>query len=437
MSGSMSQKPDQSVLAPAGDLPSNAPRLVPDLPAGAGAPAAVCFVVDDEPGIQNIVAGAAASFGIRVERFRNATKALAALKAVKPSLLFLDVSLEGSDAIDVIRGLHAGGFDGTVQLISGKDLVTLEEIKRVGERHGLTMLSPLHKPFRLEAVRTIIREHLERPVQKIEEVAKPAPAQSPPGRIDLEAMLRKNWLELWYQPKIDLAEMRFAGAEGLIRCRHPEKGIVPPSSFLPYADENSLMRLTEMVLRTALADWEKFAQIGFPFRLAINVPVEVLGKLPIHTIVREHRPKDKNWPGLILEVTEDQVVRDISLAHEIAAQLRIYDIVLAIDDFGTGYSHLVRLKELPFGELKLDRSLVTNCHEDQKNASLCQAAIDLAHRFRTRAVAEGIENTHELKALRQMGCDMGQGYLFGRPMPRDKLLSSLVQHATGKAATTS
>ena len=110
-----------------------------------------------------------------------------------------------------------------------------------------------------------------------------------------------------------------------------------------------------------------------------------------------------------------------------------YNIFLAIDDFGTGYSHLARLKELPFAELKLDRSLVTDCGVDEKNASLARAAIDLAHRFGTKAVAEGIEKTSELKALVQMGCDMGQGFLFAKPMPRDNLLSSLVRNAAVKA----
>ena len=430
----MNDKTRESIAT--ADAPAlRAPGLVPELPADAFAAGvrAVCVVVDDEPGIQNIVVAAAAALGCQVARFRSADKALEAIEKIKPTLLFLDVSLEGSDAIDVIRGLGTSGFTGTVQLMSGRDAQTMEEVRRVGERYSLTMLPPLRKPFRLEAVRTIVRQHLAAPAQKIETaVVKVAPEPSLPGRIDLEAMLRKNWLELWYQPKIDLKEMRFAGAEGLVRCRHPEQGIVPPGSFLPYADENSLIRLTELVLRAALADWEKFAQIGFPFRLAINVPVNVLVKLPIHALVRELRPKSENWPGIILEITEDQVIRDIPLVHEIATQLRIHDIMLAIDDFGTGYSHLARLKELPFAELKLDRSMVTNCGSEKDKALVCQAAIELTHRFGATAVAEGIENVSELKVLRQMGCDMGQGFLFAKPMPRDKLLALLVDHAANQ-----
>jgi EAL domain-containing protein (putative c-di-GMP-specific phosphodiesterase class I) len=136
----------------------------------------------------------------------------------------------------------------------------------------------------------------------------------------------------------------------------------------------------------------------------------------------------------MLEVTEDQALRDIPLLHEIATQLRIHDILLSVDDFGTGYSHLARLKELPFAEVKIDRSLVTNCGENKGNASLCHAAIELAHTLGMTAVAEGIESTTELETLIAMGCDLGQGYLFAKPMPPDELLSALVKLAANANA---
>lgn len=408
------------------------PPLAPALPRAAND--RMCFVIDDEPGIQNIVASAVTSLGYRAERFRTAAKALAAVPHFKPDLLFLDISLEGSDAIDVLRGLAAAGFTGTVQLMSGKDAVTLEEVRRVGERHNLTMRKALAKPFRLDAVRAVVREHLaELPVQKPNGDDGDHVLAAEPGHIDLDAMLRRNWLEVWYQPKIDLKKMQFSGAEALVRCRHPEKGLLSPASFLPQADERLLIRLTESVLLSALEDWRRFAQIGFPFKLAINVPVCVLGKLPIHTIVRDHKPQNDRWPGMIIEITEDQAMRDIPLLHEVATQLRIHDIHLSVDDFGMGYSHLARLKQLPFAEVKIDRSLVMNCGEDPNNASLCSAAINLAHGFGCAAVGEGIETAPELKTLLQLGCDFGQGYLFARPMSRDHLISMLVKNATTRA----
>jgi DNA-binding response OmpR family regulator len=214
------------------------PAIAPALPRGTNE-TSICFVVDDEPGIQNIIALAAKGFGMRAECFASAAKAIAALERFNPSLVFLDVSLEGSDAIDVIRGFGAAGYRGAVQLMSGKDPVTIEEVRRVGERHSLVMLPPLRKPFRLENLRTLIDAHLKSPAPKAEDAAKGYAANENDTRVDLDAMLRKNCIEVWYQPKIDLKKMQFAGAEALVRCRHPERGLLAPAAFLPDSRSSS------------------------------------------------------------------------------------------------------------------------------------------------------------------------------------------------------
>jgi EAL domain-containing protein (putative c-di-GMP-specific phosphodiesterase class I) len=388
----------------------------------------VCFVVEDEPGIRQIITYSLHDFGIPTREFGDACEVLSALDQMTPGMCFLDVSLQGSDAIDVIRGLAKHNFRGPVQLMSGKDPALLEEIRRVGERHSLNMLPVLPKPFRAEAVRKIIREHMR---EHLDQSSAAAPSLVPNAvpefgpNFDLDQLIREDRLQLWYQPKIDLRTRGLAGAEGLVRALHPDHGIVPPGAFLPNASEDSMLKLTETVIATAMRDWTELSQHGFLLRMALNVPVSALVRLPIAQIVRDCRPKSDAWPGLILEVTEDQVVRDISLAHEIATQLKIYNIVLAIDDFGTGYSHLARLRELPFAELKLDRNLVANCGEDETNAALCQTGIDLAHRFGSVAVAEGIEKNSEFEKLAKMGCDLGQGFLFAPPMAKDRFIALL------------
>jgi EAL domain-containing protein (putative c-di-GMP-specific phosphodiesterase class I) len=246
-------------------------------------------------------------------------------------------------------------------------------------------------------------------------------------RIEIGEALRNNWFEIWYQPKIDLKRKCLAGAEALARIRHPALGVLLPGSFLPAATEESIMLLTEHALLSTLRAWSTFDAAGFNLHLAINVPVSVLLKLPIPGIVRENRPKAEHWPGLILEVTEDQIVRDIALAHEIAAQLRVSGITISIDDFGAGYSSFSSLRELPFAEIKLDSSFVKNCAVDATNAAICQTAIDLAHRFGSAAVAEGIESSADLQALLMMGCDFGQGVLIAPPMPQERFIDLLRQ----------
>jgi EAL domain-containing protein (putative c-di-GMP-specific phosphodiesterase class I) len=246
-------------------------------------------------------------------------------------------------------------------------------------------------------------------------------------RIAIAEALRNNWFEIWYQPKIDLKRKCLAGAEALARIRHPELGVLLPGSFLPDVDEASVGELAKHALVATLCDWSMFEEAGFNLHLAVNVPVRVLLKLPIPALVSEYRPKSPRWPGLIVEVTEDQIVRDITLAHEAASQLRVSGIRIAIDDFGAGYSSFSSLRDLPFAELKVDRSFVHGCSTDATNAAICQTAIDLAHRFGSAAVAEGVESQTDLQALMVMGCDFGQGVLIAPPMPKERFLDLLRQ----------
>jgi EAL domain-containing protein (putative c-di-GMP-specific phosphodiesterase class I) len=320
-----------------------------------------------------------------------------------------------------------------VQLISGTHPDTLRDLQLIGERHSLSMLPPLQKPFRIQAVRQIIEDNLAE-LTRAPDAAADEPVNSPYQKLRLDEVLRNNWFQLWYQPKIDIQQMKPVGAEGLARCIHPVFGLVMPSSFIPGADDASLAKLGERALIQALYDWPLFNTLRIPFKLAINLSIEALTRIPIAKIVRELKPKESNWPGMIVEITEDQAIKDIHAIHEIAIQLKLYGISIAIDDFGAGYSHLARLKELPFEELKIDRSLVMNCDQDEQTAALCRTAIELAHKFDTVAVAEGIERASEVRALQEMGCDMGQGFLFAHATPRDKLIESMKKRMSAARA---
>jgi EAL domain-containing protein (putative c-di-GMP-specific phosphodiesterase class I) len=243
------------------------------------------------------------------------------------------------------------------------------------------------------------------------------------GKVTLADVLERDWFELFYQPKIDLKTMRLVGAEALVRARHPTRGVLPPGVFLPGASEDDMLALTERVIITALKDWETCAANGMSIKLAVNVPVSALVKLPIPTILREERPQSSSWPGLIMEVTEDEIIHDLKIANDVAAALRSFNCTLALDDFGAGYSSLARLRQLPFSELKIDRSYVTNCHIDRVNAGLCETIVELSRRFGLKTVAEGIETIHESHKLQGIGCDIGQGYLFAKPMATTDLIA--------------
>ena len=255
------------------------------------------------------------------------------------------------------------------------------------------------------------------------------------GKVTLRDVLRRDWFELWYQPKIELATKRLAGAEALVRCRLPDGSVLSPAAFLPGAREVDMLALTERVILTALRDFEDCAVHGASVKLSVNVPVTALVKLPLVRMLREYRPPTPNWPGLILEVTEDEIIHDLTLAKHVADELRGLRCTLALDDFGAGYSSLARLRQLPFSELKIDRSYVSNCHEDKVNGGLCETIVALAKRFELKTVAEGIEKSEESEKLQEIGCDIGQGYLFAKPMPKATFLSALSRRLVGPPKT--
>ena len=385
------------------------------------------FVIDDEEGICKFVSMTLESLGLTAQSYHNASQAIAALERGHPDIVFLDLALEGSDAVEVLRKLGERRYYGVVQLMSGTSPGLLDDVRRIGARHGLNMRAPLEKPFRSEAIRhAVTSAHLDGPTETTFSVL-------PAVKVGLSEALAKGWLELWYQPKVDLRTKCLVGAEGLIRCRHPEHGVLAPSTFLPGASAESLMTLTDHVVLTALRDWHDLADTGFPMRIAVNASVGALTSLNLAALIRENRPKREGWPGLILEVPEGEVVKDVALFHEIATQLRIYGITLAIDDFGEGFSSFARLRELPFCELKLDRGFVDGCAGDTRNAGICRAVIALAHQFGVTAVAEGLETLADIYVVRDMDCDTGQGYAFARPAPKQDLIRLLRErHSTNQ-----
>ena len=141
-------------------------------------------------------------------------------------------------------------------------------------------------------------------------------------RFSIDEALSNKWLDVWYQPKIDLRRKCLAGAEALVRVHHPQAGLLWPEDYLSALDEESLLKLSEYSLVTLMRHWTVFAEAGFGLRLSVNVPASLLPKIPVNALVAAHRPQSEKWPGLILELTEDQIVRDLPAIRQIAKDSR-------------------------------------------------------------------------------------------------------------------
>ena len=386
----------------------------------AAASAPICFVVDEEPSIRHFLSLILHGSGVDTEDFPDGASFRKAVERRPPNLIFLNVGLESADAIESVIGLGKRGYFGFVQLMSSRGGAVLEHVRSVGEQHKLQMLPVLKKPFETSAIVSIMQE------LKLGHGAPQA------ARVGLGESLKNGWIEFWYQPKIDLRRKQLAGVEAFARCRHPQSGILPPGAFMPGATDPELVSLSELAIANVLKSGVRFSKLGINVRFAVNIPVDALVKLSIPDLVHAHREQIDHWPGLIIDVTEEQIVTELALAAEMTKKLAHLNVKLAIDDFGRGYSSLARLKELPFAELKLDRTFVIDCGTDKVNAPLCKTVIDLAHNFGSLAVAIGIEKASDALALTSMGCDIGQGFLLGQPMPEERFVSLLRQRAAGQ-----
>jgi EAL domain-containing protein (putative c-di-GMP-specific phosphodiesterase class I) len=290
------------------------------------------------------------------------------------------------------------------------------------------MLPSLPKPFRIADM--IERLHASPTPHVSRSAGEDGPSEPRPthARVTLQEALRRNWLDVWYQPKIDLRSFVVCGAEALIRVRHPDHGIIGPGEFLPPTGDPLYKPLSFFVVRRAMTDWATFAANGFPLQLAVNVPTSILLAPGFVDLARQMIPHDSRFPGVIVEVTEDEFVRDPVSLREVATQLKLYNAWISIDDFGTAYASLSRLTDLPFVELKLDRSFVSNCTSDKLKYALCQTVVDLARRFKASLCAEGVETADDLRCVTKLGFDSAQGYFLAKPMPSDRLLASLLSH---------
>jgi len=242
---------------------------------------------------------------------------------------------------------------------------------------------------------------------------------------ELRRAIDDGLLELAYQPKVHHATDRVIGAEALLRWNHPEHGPIPPDELAAVAEHSGLIRpLTAWVMESAMRQAALWMRAGFPLGISVNLsarnlleedlPERVAALLRVHDLAPHH---------LTLEITESVFIHDPDRALENMVRIRALGVGMSVDDFGTGYSSLAYLTRLPVNELKIDKSFVMSIESDPASATIVQSTIELAHKLGMRVVGEGVESEPIWRALKQLGCDIGQGYHFSRPVPPQEFLT--------------
>ncbi|MCE1226481.1 MAG: EAL domain-containing protein [Geobacteraceae bacterium] len=251
-------------------------------------------------------------------------------------------------------------------------------------------------------------------------------------RVALQTDLRKaldlNQLQLMYQPKFDAQTGVMIGVEALIRWQHPERGMIPPSRFIPLAEESgAIQAITEWVLSTACKQakiWHE--SVNNAVSVAVNLSAYSLKRNKAPVMVQEALEETGLPPHLLeLELTESMLIENDQHAEETLHDLKKLGISIAIDDFGTGYSSLSYLHRFPIDALKIDRSFVWNMNRSDSDLAIVVAIIAMAHSLKLTVVAEGVETEAQLASLKKNGCEIIQGYLLGKPTTAENIASNL------------
>jgi diguanylate cyclase (GGDEF)-like protein len=246
---------------------------------------------------------------------------------------------------------------------------------------------------------------------------------------ELKNAVHNHELDVHYQPQIDLVTGEVVGVEALIRWSHPIRGTIPADQFIPIAEHTGLIQpLTIFVLDEALAAARRWRSTGSTTRVSVNLSARSLLEPTlvddVASLLRRHQvPAD----GLCLEVTESSIMGDPRRSTATLAAIRDLGVTLAVDDFGTGQSSLAYIKRLPVGEIKIDKSFVLSMLTDQSDAAIVETVVTLGNNLGIPVIAEGVENDATAKSLLAMGCPIGQGYHFARPMPEADLIAWLVE----------
>jgi EAL domain-containing protein (putative c-di-GMP-specific phosphodiesterase class I) len=313
--------------------------------------------------------------------------------------------MPGCDGVELLEFLATQKCRSAIVLASGFDARVVSISKGLGEKLGLNMVAPLPKPFRLAALKAMLNDHRESHFEI--------------GAATLRQAIDGDQLELHFQPLIDLRARCVLGWEALVRWQHPQQGLLMPDTFIGVAERDGVIdalsyRVAELAVRQ-IAAWR---EEGLELFVSINLSALNLGDARFPDLLEQLCTQHGVPPALLrLELTETAAMADPVRLIGALTRLRLKGFELAIDDFGTGYSSLLQLHRLPFSELKIDQSFVRAMGKSEEAELIVGVTIGLGHALKMQMIAEGVETGEIADQLAALGCDVGQGYHFGRPMP--------------------
>ena len=370
------------------------------------------LVVDDEPVQRLLVRRIAERLGFLVESAAGGVEAVDCLERSEYQIVVLDLSLGREDGVTVLRSIAKAAAPPLLILMTGFDDRVRLAASRLASMLGIVVAGTLRKP--------IIAGDLASLLQNSPTAARQvaiSPSEPRLTAADLSLAIEAGEIGLEYQPKVCLSTGVTTGVEALARWTKPGMGPISPAYFIPLAERSGLIgEMTSLLLETALQDCAAWQANQPGMSVAVNISPLLLDDSDLPDRIEELIAQAGLPPSaLVLEITESTAVGS-NLAAEILTRLRIKGVELSIDDFGTGYSSLLSLLRMPFGELKIDQSFAAGCDTDEDAWKIVLASLSLGHQFGMKVTAEGVERSGVAARLREAGCDVAQGWLYGRSM---------------------
>jgi EAL domain-containing protein (putative c-di-GMP-specific phosphodiesterase class I)/CheY-like chemotaxis protein len=380
------------------------------------------LVVDDEPFTLRITAEVLERIGFKqVLTADNVTDTMNLVTTNTPAvgLVLVDLNMPGSDGLELLRHFEETDFRGDILLISGEDERTLKMAESLACARGLSVLGTIAKPLRTESLLAVLSNRSCSAKAR----CKPSVESETITPQMLESAIDSGELKPWFQPKIHVASRAPVGVEVLARWPNCVNGPIFPNAFIPLAEECGLIdKLTFLLVEQAANMDAIWRQHGIHLEMAFNVSMHSLHdtKFP-DSLEKRITSANSSLSQIKLEVTESRLREDLVSPLEVLLRLRMKKVKLSIDDFGTGHSNLHQLRDLPFDELKLDRSYVQSGGIGERTGLILESTVEMAKKLGMSIVAEGVETLQEWQRVEQLGCDQVQGYFTAKPMPGEEI----------------
>lgn len=380
------------------------------------------LILDDEPMVGETILAMTKSIGAAAQYTESAETFLQLLESWQPTHIALDLMMPEADGVSMIQQLGKIGTNAKLLIVSGADARIVDAAQRSARQHGLSLVGALAKPFTRNALATLLSVS----------TAKPKPPPDTSTRVinvsasDLKQALETRAIGPVFQPKVCCTDGRLVGFEALARWWDNGKLVCGPDVFIPLAEGSGQVDALTVSMIEQSMQWLAANFADADYTMAINVPADCLRRPGLIDMLERACVRLRVNPRrVVIEITESGAIGEHVNVLDTVTKLRLMGVHLSIDDFGVGFSSLVQLARLPFSEVKIDRSFVAGLCYSSESQAIVSAVIGMAEGLGMTTVAEGVEDLDTYLRLRELGCNVAQGYFIARPMTGPKVVEWL------------